>query len=128
MPIKGRAYTWSNMQQQPLLEQLDWFFTMLNLTTSLPNTMVNPLGKPVSDHTACSMIIQITIPKSKLFRFESYWIAHPGFMEVVEQAWKKPIKYNRQSNSATRIGQKLKAVRYALKQWSKKISRLNVAI
>ena len=23
IPIKGRAYTWSNMQQQPLLEQLD---------------------------------------------------------------------------------------------------------
>ena len=27
LPLKGRAYTWSNMQQQPLLEQLDWFFT-----------------------------------------------------------------------------------------------------
>ena len=23
LPIKGRAYTWSNMQLQPLLEQLD---------------------------------------------------------------------------------------------------------
>ena len=49
-------------------------------------------------------------------------------MEVVAQAWNKPMKYNRQSNAATRIGQKLKAVRYALKKWSKKISRLNIAI
>src|SRR4051812_13762505 len=90
--------------------------------------MVNPLGKPVSDHTPCSMIIQTTIPKSKLFRFESYWIAHPGFMELVEHAWNKPIKHTRCSNSAARIGQKLKVVRYALKHWSKKISRLTVAI
>ena len=27
LPIKGRQYTWSNMQDVPLLEQLDWFFT-----------------------------------------------------------------------------------------------------
>jgi exonuclease III len=26
LPLKGRAYTWSNMLQNPLLEQLDWFF------------------------------------------------------------------------------------------------------
>jgi hypothetical protein len=25
LPLKGRAYAWSNMQQDPLLEQLDWF-------------------------------------------------------------------------------------------------------
>jgi hypothetical protein len=24
IPLKGRNYTWSNMQQDPLLEQLDW--------------------------------------------------------------------------------------------------------
>lgn len=25
LPIKGRSYTWSNMQEQPLMQQLDWF-------------------------------------------------------------------------------------------------------
>jgi len=30
LPIKGRLYTWSNMQQDPLLEQLDWFFTSIH--------------------------------------------------------------------------------------------------
>ena len=25
LPIKGRTYTWSNMQLDPLLEQIDWF-------------------------------------------------------------------------------------------------------
>ena len=27
IPIKGRAFTWSNMQDDPLLEKLDWVFT-----------------------------------------------------------------------------------------------------
>jgi hypothetical protein len=27
LPIKGHAFTWSNMQTNPLLEQIDWFFT-----------------------------------------------------------------------------------------------------
>jgi hypothetical protein len=26
LPIKGRSFTWSNMQADPLLVQLDWFF------------------------------------------------------------------------------------------------------
>jgi hypothetical protein len=30
LPLKGRAFTWSNMQSDQLLEQLDWFFTSVN--------------------------------------------------------------------------------------------------
>ena len=26
LPLKGRQFTWSNMQERPLLEKLDWFF------------------------------------------------------------------------------------------------------
>ena len=53
LPLKGRAFTWSNMQQNPLLEQLDWFFTSVNWTTSYPNTEVLPVAKPISDHIPC---------------------------------------------------------------------------
>uniref|UniRef100_A0A452XBU0 Uncharacterized protein n=1 Tax=Aegilops tauschii subsp. strangulata TaxID=200361 RepID=A0A452XBU0_AEGTS len=42
LPLKGRLYTWSNMQQNPLLEQLDWFFTSLHWTLAYPNTLVKP--------------------------------------------------------------------------------------
>jgi hypothetical protein len=27
IPLKGRRFTWSNMQQEPLLEQIDLCFT-----------------------------------------------------------------------------------------------------
>ena len=105
LPIKGRKYTWSNMQQNPLLEQLDWFFTSLNWTATFPNTTMTPLGKPVSDHVPCSVAIQTSIPRSKIFRFGTYWIAHPGFMDVVSLAWNKPIKYNKNANAASRLCQ-----------------------
>lgn len=125
LPIKGRRYTWSNMQHDPLLEQLDWFFTSLNWTSSFPNTMIKPLGKPISDHIPCTVVIQTKIPKSKIFRFENYWLAHPGFLEVVELAWAKPVKIG---NAASVLCQKFKILRQALKRWSKNISRLKVAI
>jgi hypothetical protein len=30
LQLKGRKFTWSNKQNTPLLEQLDWFFTSSN--------------------------------------------------------------------------------------------------
>lgn len=27
IPLKGRSYTWSNMQTAPLLEKIDWIFS-----------------------------------------------------------------------------------------------------
>ena len=36
LPLKGQAFTWSNMQQDPLLEQLDWFLHMLTGLSPTP--------------------------------------------------------------------------------------------
>ena len=120
LPIKGRRYTWSNMQHNPLLEQLDWFFTSLNWTATFPNTTMTPLGKPVSDHVPCSVAIQTSIPCSKIFRFETYWIAHPGFMDVMSQGWNRPLKYGKSVyNAATSLCRKLKNLRHDLIRWIK---------
>lgn len=91
IPLKGRRFTWTNMQQDPLLEQLDWFFSTTSWTLRFPNTTVKLLGPPTSDHTPCNVIVETNIPKSKLFRFESFWIAHPEFMDVVKDAWSRPV-------------------------------------
>jgi hypothetical protein len=42
IPIKERNYTWSNMQQDPLLVQLDWCFTSTNWVSEFHNTMLLP--------------------------------------------------------------------------------------
>jgi hypothetical protein len=85
LPIKGRAFTWSNMQMDPLLVQLDWFFTSTAWTLKFPNTMVNPLARPTSDHVPCVVSIGTSIPKAKVFRFENYWIKLPGFLDIVKK-------------------------------------------
>ena len=72
IPIKGRAYTWSNMQDDPLLVKLDWIFTSGNWTNCFPNTVVSPLSKLSSDHIPIKIQIGTYIPKSKIFRFEEY--------------------------------------------------------
>ena len=64
LPIKGRQYTWSNMQTSPLLEQIDWFFTSVTWTSDHPNTMVFPLARTASDHVPCVVSIATSIPQS----------------------------------------------------------------
>ena len=90
-----------------------------------PNTLVKPLCKSVSDHTPCLVRIETKIPRAKLFRFESYWLLHPGFMDVVKKVWERPIN---STNAATILYRKFKLLWQELKAWSKNISRLSVAI
>lgn len=94
------------MQQNPLLEQLDWFFTSVNWTTSYPNTMVLPLAKITSDHIPCKVMIGTNIPKSNLFRFENFCPEHSGFYEAVHNGWNKSVRNQR--DSASIIAGKLK--------------------
>ena len=122
LPIKGRSYTWSNMQNNPLLEQLDWHFTSVDWAAKYPNTVVMPLGKPTSDHVSCYVSIQSKIPKTKLFRFEDFWISQPSFFEVVQRSWSRRCYA---PNAAAVLCKKLKNLRYDLKQWSRKISKLS---
>jgi hypothetical protein len=49
LPLKGRKFTWSNMQQDPLLEKLDWVFTI-----SYPSSFVYPIVKPTCNNTEIS--------------------------------------------------------------------------
>ena len=72
IPLKGREYTWSNMQDAPLLQKLDWIFTYESWTNSFPITLAIPLARPISDHTPCPVQIGTTIPKASIFKFENY--------------------------------------------------------
>ena len=60
-----------------------------------------------------------------MFRFESYWIHHPVFLETVKRAW--AIHVN-SPNMAWNLCKKLKHLRHELKSWSKNISKLSIAI
>lgn len=80
LPIKGCSFTWSNMQDAPLLEQIDWFFTSISWATKYPFMMVLPLARIISDHLPCKVQIGTAIPKANIFRFENYWLSHSSHL------------------------------------------------
>lgn len=113
------------MQSNPLLEQLDWFFSSVNWTLSYPATEVLPLAKITSDHIPCKISIGTSIPRSNIFRFENFWSEHEGFTEVVQSLWLQPQLH---PNIANVIVSKFKNLRYGLKKWSKSLSNLKLLI
>lgn len=125
IPLKGRSFTWSNMQENPLLEKLDWVFTNADWTISFPNTIACPLAKVTSDHTPIHIKIGSDIPKASIFRFENYWMDFDGFYDTVYKSWNsRDTLYN----SANDVSARFKCPRQGLKQWSRKLSRLNSII
>lgn len=125
IPLKGRNFTWSNMQEQPLLQQLDWVFTSTAWTLKFPHTMVTATSKYISDHAPCQISIETSVPKSSIFRFENFWVEVPGFFDIVQHCWSIPV---RGSNQAIILNARLKKLRRGLKAWSKRLSNLNSLI
>jgi endonuclease/exonuclease/phosphatase family metal-dependent hydrolase len=72
IPLKGRSYTWSNMQNSPLIEKLDWIFTSPAWTNKFPNTFASPMARLGSDHIPILIQVGTDIPKCNIFRFEEF--------------------------------------------------------
>jgi len=80
LPLRGQRFTWTNKQNPPLLEHLDWFFTSVSWTTVYPNSLITTLAMETSDHVPCLVTISIDIPKGHIFRFENFWLQHEDFL------------------------------------------------
>jgi hypothetical protein len=125
LPIKGRSYTWSNMLDNPLLEQINWFFTSAAWTSVFPFTVVLPLARITSDHLPCKIQTGTNIPKANIFRFENYWLNHTECLEKIRNVWISPVNV---VNNAHVVSAKFKHLRRALKLWSRNISNLKKLI
>jgi hypothetical protein len=125
IPLIGRSYTWSTMQQDPLLEQLDWCFTSSTWISICPNTLMLPLARTTSDNTPCMIQIGTSIPKAKVFRFENFWIDQLGFLDIVQAVWQSEFK---SICSATKLSAKFKFLRRMLRRWAQNLSNLKKQI
>jgi exonuclease III len=125
VPLKNRAYTWSNMQQNSLLEKLDLVFTSSSWTTTFPNTLAYALSHAISDHVPYVVQMESMVPKAYIFRFENYWITFPDFLQTVQYFWNLLMH---RDNHALILSGKLKVLRRGLKAWSKELSKLNKLI
>lgn len=79
IPLKGQAYTWSNMQHHPLLEKLDWCFVSQAWLTHFPATTTHTLARYTSDYVPWVILIRTNVPRPLVIRFENYWLQHEDF-------------------------------------------------
>jgi endonuclease/exonuclease/phosphatase family metal-dependent hydrolase len=52
------------MQDDPLLEKIDWIFSSAEWTSDFPNTMAFPLARLGSDHIPIHIQVGTYIPKA----------------------------------------------------------------
>lgn len=55
------------MQENPLLQQLDWFFITNFWTENFLGTIVKPLARCIYDHTPCLVQIGTSIYKASIY-------------------------------------------------------------
>lgn len=113
LPLLDRMFTWSNKRNTPTLERLDRVFINLAWDETLPGTILSSLTRSTSDHVPLKIDISTSIPKSRLFRFDNYWVQLAGFRDVASSAWNCRMG---NSESAATLTAKLKETHFALRQ------------
>eukprot|EP00253_Pinus_taeda_P017553 PITA_17553 len=117
-PVHG-LYTWSNNRagSEHISARMDKFLVQSALLLNKKIATTKILPKLTSDHKPIQLLLEDEEDLGPIpFRFNPLWIEKVGFMETVKAAWVKPI-----TGSPSYIWeQKLKATKYALKEWIKK--------
>jgi hypothetical protein len=121
IPLKGCKYTWTNKQQDPVLERLDWFFSSNSWVSSFPNTCASVLSRDTSDHTPCLISATTKVPKPNIFIFENYWLEHHQFANTMLYGWSLPTGHTDKSKN---ISAKFKNLRRVLKAWKNHLPSL----
>lgn len=90
-----------------------------------PDTVATSPAKTTSDYTPCVIRIGTSIPRSRIFMFENFWLEHTDFKDVVRNIWEQAVD---ESDSAKVISAKFKTLRKGLKIWLKNLSDLKTTI
>jgi hypothetical protein len=96
LPLHGRKFTWNAGQHadaQTTMTKIDRVFYSTSWEELFPSAHLHAWASTILDH--CPLILQGDIEAKKKFRgfrFESYWLKLPGFLDVVREAWAKPLQ------------------------------------
>ncbi|OAY83008.1 LINE-1 retrotransposable element ORF2 protein [Ananas comosus] len=115
LPLRNRAYTWSNGRRNPTLERLDRALVSLDWLRLFPSSSLKALPRQRSDHCPLILTASTFVPHSGLFRFEASWLRCPSFGQMVTDAWNYIPP---SSEPVTRLSEKLRKVRQVLSSWS----------
>lgn len=116
LALHRRKYTWTNGQAQPTMTRIDRCFSTTTWEEKFPTCNLQALVSTLSDH--CPLYLQgvTQADRAKGFKFENFWIHMPGFQEIVQQTWKKPVAT---TNAFRKLHTKLGRLAKALKLWQK---------
>lgn len=77
------------------------------------------------DHCPCLVSVSTVIPRSKIFRFENFWLKYAEFQNILAQSWNQANQIN---DKAKNITAKLKTLRKRLKDWQATMTNLKTLI
>jgi hypothetical protein len=113
--LRGRKFTWSNNRTQT---RIDRSFCSAGWDLMLPNVFLQALTSRVSDHCPLLIAGSPTVRKYSGFRFEAFWPRLQGYLDIVHNAWMKPLQI---VNPFLRLHVKLQRTSKALRSWARGI-------
>jgi hypothetical protein len=90
--LQGRMFTWSNECSHPTLERIDQAFISTDWECMFPTNDMYPLASLCSDHVPLLLQMDASFHRKKRFQFKSFWPRCVGFLEVVQRAWRCPLR------------------------------------
>jgi hypothetical protein len=112
------VFTWSNMENPPILSKLDRILINADWNDSLPNSVASTLPRTTSDHFPLKIEVSTNIPRSQVFRYCNNWPLNPGFKDLVSSIWSStPVK----SDAIGTLVARVKNLRQKANTWKKSL-------
>ena len=91
--LNGRMFTWSNEREQATMCRLDRVLCSADWEALFPACALCAASTSVSDHCQLLLSGDLSVPKNRSFRFESFWLRMPGIADrgqgcLGEAGWK----------------------------------------
>jgi hypothetical protein len=123
IPLHGRKFTWSNLQDSPTLVKLDRVLCSVDWEQLFSDCLLQSAASEDSDH--CPLILGLTDRKAgkPRFHFEPFWPKQDDFQGVVETVWNSVPAVSCPFETLSR---KFRATAKGLQSWTQnKIGHVN---
>jgi hypothetical protein len=115
--ICNSKYTWSNMRRDPTLVKLERVIVNIQWGQKFLHSACRTLGRPTSDHKPLLLDNDIPLNKSKIFRYDDHWFACTDLVQITRNIL---IKGTREMAPVSKLNFRLRSIRAATRQWTRK--------
>ncbi|RVW19678.1 Structural maintenance of chromosomes protein 3, partial [Vitis vinifera] len=117
-PLRNAAFTWSNMQVDPICKRLDRFLFSSEWDSFFSQNIQEALPRWTSDHSPICLETNPFMWGPTPFRFENMWLLHPEFKEKFRDWWQECTVEGWEGHKFMR---KLKFIKSKLKEWNTRV-------